>query len=46
MVTEWSALCSPEDPVLVVPWTDPTTNASFVDLRNNPYDFDEIPEAV
>lgn len=46
MVTEWSALCSPEDPVLVVPWTDPATNASFVDLRNNPYDFDEIPEAV
>lgn len=46
MVTEWSALCSPEDPALVVPWTDPTTNAAFVDLRKNPYDFDEIPEAV
>jgi len=46
MVTEWSALCSPEDPVLVVPWTDPVTNVSFVDLRSNPYDFDAIPEAV
>ena len=46
MVTEWSALCSPEDPVLVVPWTDPTNKVSFVDLRNNPYDFDEIPEAM
>ena len=46
MVTEWSALCSPEDPVLVVPWTDPVTNVSFVDLRTNPYDFDAIPEAV
>lgn len=46
MVTDWSALCSPEDPVLVVPWTDPVTNVSFVDLRSNPYDFDGIPEAV
>ena len=46
MVTEWSALCSPEDPVLVVPWTNPVTNVSFVDLRANPYDFDAIPEAV
>ena len=46
MVTEWSALCSPEDPVLVVPWADPARNLSFVDLRNNPYDFDAIPEAV
>lgn len=46
MVTDWSALCSPEDPVLVVPWSDPDTGASFVDLRTNPYDFDAIPEAV
>jgi hypothetical protein len=46
MLTDWSALCSPEDPVLVVPWTDPARNISFVDLRSNPYDFDAIPEAV
>lgn len=46
MVTDWSALCSPDDPVLVVPWTDPAKNVSFVDLRSNPYDFDAIPEAV
>lgn len=46
MLTEWSALCSPEDPVLVVPWSDPQRQVSFVDLRNNPYDFDAIPEAV
>jgi hypothetical protein len=46
MLTEWSALCSPEDPVLVVPWTDPLRDVSFVDLRRNPYDFDAIPEAV
>ena len=32
--------------MLVVPWTDPATKVSFVDLRSNPYDFDEIPEAV
>jgi hypothetical protein len=46
MLTDWSALCSPEDPVLVVPWTDPARSVSFVDLRGNPYDFDSIPEAV
>jgi hypothetical protein len=46
MLTDWSALCSPEDPVLVVPWADPARKTSFVDLRSNPYDFDAIPEAV
>jgi hypothetical protein len=46
MVTDWSALCSPDDPVLVVPWSDSVTGRSFVDLRANPYDFDAIPEAV
>ena len=46
MVTDWSAQCSPDDPVLVVPWSDPSSGASFVDLRTNPYDFDSIPEAV
>lgn len=46
MLTDWSALCSPEDPVLVVPWSDSTGKLSWVDLRANPYDFDLIPEAV
>jgi hypothetical protein len=46
MLTDWSALCSSEDPVLVVPWSDPARNVSFVDLRNNPYDFDSVPETV
>ena len=46
MVTDSSALCSPDDPVLVVPWADPTSGVSFVDLRTNPYDFDAIPEAM
>jgi hypothetical protein len=45
MLAEWSAECSAEDPVLVVPWKDPDGTAAFVDLRANPYDFDAIPEA-
>jgi hypothetical protein len=45
MLAEWSAECSTEDPVLVVPWKDPESAAAFVDLRLNPYDFDAIPEA-
>jgi hypothetical protein len=45
MLAEWSAECSPDDPVLVVPWKDPNGQAAFVDLRANPYDFDAIPEA-
>jgi hypothetical protein len=45
MLAEWSAECTSEDPVLVVPWKDPNGAAAFVDLRANPYDFDAIPEA-
>ncbi len=45
MLAEWSAECSAEDSVLVVPWKDPDGTAAFVDLRANPYDFDAIPEA-
>jgi hypothetical protein len=45
MLAEWSAECSAEDAVLVVPWKDPEGGAAFVDLRANPYDLDEIPEA-
>jgi hypothetical protein len=45
MLVEWSAECSSEDPVLVVPWKDPAGTAAFIDLRANPYDFDAIPEA-
>jgi hypothetical protein len=48
MLSEWSAECSPDDPVLVVPWSDPsdnTGNRRFVDLRENPYDLDHLPEA-
>jgi hypothetical protein len=48
MLSEWSAECSADDPVLVVPWADPsdsTGNRRFIDLRENPYDLDHLPEA-
>jgi hypothetical protein len=45
MLAEWSAECSSDDPVLVVPWQDPSGKSAFVDLRANPYDFDSILEA-
>lgn len=48
MLSEWSAECSADDPVLVVPWSDrsdSTGNRRFIDLRENPYDLDHLPEA-
>ena len=46
MLAEWSAECAEDDPVLVVPWESPDDPAlHFVDLRENPYDLDHIPEA-
>ena len=45
MLAEWSAECSAEDPVLVVPWKDPDGKTAFVDLRANPRDFDAVLEA-
>jgi hypothetical protein len=45
MVADWSAECSAEDPVLVVPWKDPNGDAAFIDLRANPYDLHHISEA-
>src|SRR5215472_1409517 len=47
MLAESSAECGPDDPVLVVPWSDPENAASrFIDLRDNPYDLDHLPEAA
>ena len=39
--------CGAEDPVLVVPWhsEEEPERCRFVDLRENPYDLDQIPEA-
>ncbi|WP_263382243.1 hypothetical protein [Granulicella arctica] len=48
MLAEWSAECAAEDPVLVVPWSDtsdPASTAHFIDLRESPYDLDQIVEA-
>ena len=47
MRAEWSAECGADDPVLVVPWHAPegATPVRFIDLRENPYDLDQIPEA-
>jgi hypothetical protein len=45
MHAEWSAECSADAPTLVVPWSDPNSPAHFIDLRANPYDIAEIPEA-
>lgn len=45
MLADWSAECSADAPTLVVPWSDPNSHARFVDLRAEPYDIAEIPEA-
>jgi hypothetical protein len=48
MLSEWSVECAADDPVLVVPWSDPsdpTGTRHFIDLRENPYDLDHLPEA-
>jgi len=50
MLATWSAECGADDPVLVVPWSVPGSQHDpgglhFVDLRNNPYDLDQIAEA-
>lgn len=52
MLAESSVECGADDPVLVVPWSSPSGQSGssgalggFVDLRENPYDLDHIPEA-
>ncbi len=46
MLCEWSVECGADDPVLVVPWCDPAhPDRRFIDLRENPYDLDHLPEA-
>jgi hypothetical protein len=44
MLAGWLVECGAEDPVLVVPWSD-ASGLHFVDLRENPYDLDQIAEA-
>jgi hypothetical protein len=45
MLAEWSAECSADDSILVVPWQDPGGKTCFVDLRTAPRDFDAVAEA-
>ncbi len=45
MLADWSAECAAEDPILVVPWDDPGGAARFINLRENPYDLDQVAEA-
>jgi hypothetical protein len=45
MLADWSVECAPDDPLLVVPWSDPSSDLCFIDLRENPYDLDHLPEA-
>jgi hypothetical protein len=47
MLSESSVECGHDDPVLVVPWSDPDhPSRQFIDLRENPYDLDWIEEAA
>ena len=45
MLADWTAACGPDDPVLVVPWSDAESGAHFVNLRAEPFDIAEIAEA-
>ena len=45
MLAEWTAECTIDAPTLVVPWSDPDSAARYIDLRAEPYDIAEIPEA-
>lgn len=46
MVCEWAVECGADDPVLVVPWSDPDEpSRHFIDLRESPDDLDWLEEA-
>ncbi|HEY0162943.1 MAG TPA: hypothetical protein VGB69_09720 [Edaphobacter sp.] len=47
MLSEWSIECGVDDPVLVVPWSDPSDpTRHFIDLRENPDDLDWLEEVA
>jgi hypothetical protein len=47
MFSDWTVECGIDDPVLVVPWSDPNDpGRHFIDLRENPYDLDWLEEAT
>ncbi|HEX2919456.1 MAG TPA: hypothetical protein VHN81_13125 [Edaphobacter sp.] len=46
MLCEWAVECGADDPVLVLPWSDPDEpSRHFIDLRENPDDLDWLEEA-
>ena len=45
MLSEWSAECGADDPVVVVPWASPDGALRWVDLRDDPDALDNIAEA-
>lgn len=46
MLCEWAVECGADDPVLVLPWSDPDDpSRHFIDLRENPDDLDWLEEA-
>ncbi len=45
MLSEWSAECGADDPVLVVPWASPDGLLRWVDLRDDADALDNIAEA-
>lgn len=45
MLSEWTAECGADDPVLVVPWSSPDGALHWVDLRDDPDALDRIAEA-
>lgn len=45
MLTEWSAECAADDPLIEVPWSSPDGALSWIDLRTDPDAVDEITEA-
>ena len=45
MLSEWSAECGADDPVVVVPWASPDGLLHWVDLRDDPDALDHITEA-
>lgn len=47
MLSDWTVECGVDDPVLVVPWSDPNDpSRHFIDLRENPDDLDWLEEAA
>lgn len=45
MMTEWSAECAADDPLIEVPWSSPEGALQWIDLRTDPHAVDEITEA-